>query len=162
MIFLISEMIFFNSEMIFFNCRLNIKYFIWCRRKNFKLLFSALIILTVVVSSSYFSPNEDDLSHSARMTFPGNIKGGENARSSSPHIFFEQDELILLFSLTPAADHITMRRAHPIYGSLFSSKSFLQHLFIPPRPTDPRSFKLDVLFLLWPKHQLNSCSVFNN
>ena len=82
------------------------------------------------------------------MTFSGNIKDGENACFRSPRIFFEQDGPILLFSLTPAADHITMRRAHPIYGPLFSRKSLHYHLSIPPRPTDPRGFKLYVQFLL--------------
>ena len=57
---------------------------------------------------------------------------------------------------------ITMRRAHPIYGPLFSRKSFLHHLFAPPRPTDPWSFKLNVLFLLWLQYQLNPWSVFSN
>ena len=47
--------------------------------------YSALIIFTVDFT---ISTNEDDLSHSARMTFPGNIKGGENALFfSSSHIF---------------------------------------------------------------------------
>ena len=44
--------------------------------KNFKLLFSAGIVLAVEVSNLYISSNENDSGHSARMTSPGNIKGG--------------------------------------------------------------------------------------
>ena len=94
--------------------------------------------------------------------FPGQYKRQWKCALFLSHIFLEQNGPILLFSLTPTADHITMRRAHPIYGPLFSRKSFLQHLFIPPRPTDPQSFKLDVSFLFWPQYQLNSFSVFSN
>ena len=115
------------------------------------------------------------------MTFPGNIKGGENARFISPHLIFELDRPILSSShifragqtnplfltyfssrtVRSSLSHFSSRppfntrRAHPIYGLLFSRKSFLHHLFIPPRTTDPWSFKLGVLFLLW-HQQLNS------
>ena len=138
-----------------------------CSRRNFKLLFSAFIILTV---DFIFSTDEDDLSHSDRMTFPGNVVSDEDARSFSsshtfrtgqtdplfltyfssrtdwsslPYIFFELDRTILSFSPQQQTT-IPLRRAHSIYGPLFSRKSFYYHLFLPPRPTDPQSFKLDV------------------
>ena len=45
------------------------------RKKNFKLLFSAGIVLAVGVSNLYISSNENDWCHSTRFTSPGNIKG---------------------------------------------------------------------------------------
>ena len=113
------------------------------------------------------------------MTFQGNIKGGENARSSSPRIFFEQDRPILLFSLTSAADSITMRRAHPIYGPFFLGNhsiiiySSLLDQRIPEASNwmfyscfDLSTNKILALssateFFLW-LQQLNSCSDFSN
>ena len=61
---------------IHFSLRLFLKA---CSIKNFEFLFGALIDLTIVVSSHIF--NKDDLSHSARMTLPGNTKGVESTRN---------------------------------------------------------------------------------
>ena len=43
-------------------------------RKNFKLLFSAGIVLAVEISNLYISSNKNDWCHSVRVTSPGNIK----------------------------------------------------------------------------------------
>ena len=70
-------------------------------------------LIWLLWSRLIFSPNEDDLSHSTRTTFPGNIKGGENARTLSS-------------SLILAADRITMRSEHLIYGPLcLGNQSFI-------------------------------------
>ena len=49
--------------------------YVVAERKNFKLLFSAGIVLAVGVLNLYISSNENDWCHSARVTSPGNIKG---------------------------------------------------------------------------------------
>ena len=71
------------------------------------------------------------------MTFPDNIKGCVNVLSaSSAHI------------LAAEQTNINEGSASNFWTIVFSRRSFLYHLFIPSRPTGPRSFKLDALFLL--------------
>ena len=85
-----------------------------------------------------FSSNEDDLSHSTRMTFPGSIKCHANTLSAS-------SSLVLAIEQT----NITMRRAHPIFGPLFSLED---HSFI------LYSLLLDQLVLEASSWMLYSCS----
>ena len=89
-----------------------------------------------------FSSNEDDLSHSTRMTFLSSIKGCANALSVSS-------------SLIPAAEqtNISIRRVHLIFGPLFSLED---HSFI------IYSFLLDQLVLEASSWMLNSCSNVHN
>ena len=58
-------------------------------------------------------------------------------------IFFELDRPILFSSLIQQQIIINMRRAHPIFGPLFSWKSFLNYLFIPPSQICPRNWMLN-------------------
>ena len=125
-------------------------------RKNFKLLFSAGIIFDRCGFEFIYFVQWEGL----RPFCPSQHKRQCIAPSTSslPHILFESDRPVLSFSLKPAADHITMRRAHLIYGQLVPRNLFYIN---PPRPTAPRRIKLDVLFRLWHQH-FNSCSVFSN
>ena len=89
-----------------------------------------------------FSSNEDDLCHSAWVTFPGNIKGCVNALSGS-------SSLILAAKQT----NINMKRAHPIFGPLFSLED---HSFI------IYSFLLDQLVVKVSSWMFYSCSNIHN
>ena len=89
----------------------------------FKIVAERICLVSKIIwplwSRLIFSPNEDDLSHSARMTFSGNIKGSENACTFSPQFIFRAGRTDSLYlSLTLATDHSTMRRAHLIYRPL--------------------------------------------
>ena len=87
----------------------------------------------------YISSNENNLCHSARITFPGNIKGGVTLSLPlfSPDRFQQQ------------ADHTQLERAHSTFGPLFLSEtipsSFIHFLLW---PTGPRNFWLNAQFLL--------------
>ena len=109
-----------------------------------RISFGALIDFTVMVLNLLFSPNEDDSSHSARVTFWAIQKAAKVYANPLLTELSSRMDRFLFSSLTPAADHITMRRAHPIYRPLFTRNSFDIFLFIPPWPVDPRSNKLDV------------------
>ena len=112
------------------------------RKKYFQIYCLALESFRPLKFRFIFSTNENDLCHSARMTFPGNIKGCVNA-------------LYISFSLILAAEqtNINMRRAHPIFGPLFSLED---HSFI------IYSFLLDQLVLEASSWMLNSCSNIRN
>ena len=80
---------------------------------------------------------------------------------SSQHIFRAGRTDPLYLSLTLATDHNIMRRAHLIYGPLVPKNSSLHHSFNPPRPTAPRSIKLDVSLRLW-YQQVDFCLDYSN
>ena len=99
-------------------------------RKNFKLSFSAGIVLAVGVSNLYISSNENNWCHSARVTSPGNIKG--DVTFPRPPLFltcWQQDRpalsrrvlLSLLPGPIPEADRWTFQhtRAHSTFGPVF-------------------------------------------
>ena len=90
-------------------------------RNNFNIYCLARELFWPLQFRFIFSFNEDDLCHSVRMTFPGNIKGCVNALSLS-------SSLILAAEQT----NINMRRAHPIFGPLFSLEdhSFIIYSFL--------------------------------
>ena len=92
-----------------------------------------------------FLTNQDGLYHSARITFPGNIKSCLT--------------LSLPFFLTdPSSRHtISTRREHIQHLGHYSfRRPFLYHLFLPPRPTGPWNFRLNAQFLLWYLQLLSS------
>ena len=91
---------------------------------------------------SISSSNGDDLSHCTQMTFPGSIKGRANALSVSS-----------LLILAVEQTNINMRRAHSIFGPLFSLED---HSFI------IYSFLHDQLVLEASSWMLNSCSNIHN
>ena len=127
------------TQHYFFFSKLNLVNIV-AERKNFKLLFSAGIIFGRWGFDFIFSSNEDDLSHSTRMAFPGSIKG----RANAPHIFFEQDgPTLFLTQSSSRAPTFNTRRAHSTMGHCSFWRLVLCHLFIPPRPTGPRNFRLD-------------------
>ena len=99
-----------------------------CRRKYFKSLFSAGMVLAVRVSNLYISSNENDWCHSARGGDPGNIKGHANHSRPLFASSLASSRTYHLFTLSPQSSLLCiMRRAHPIYGPLVSGKSFFHH-----------------------------------
>ena len=97
------------------------KYGSVAERNNFKFIFLAQELFWPLRFRLIFLSNEDDLSHSTRMTFPGSIKGSANALSVS-------SSLILAAEQT----NINMERTHPIFGLLFSlgDHTFIIHSFL--------------------------------
>ena len=80
-------------------------------RKNFKLLFSAGIVLAVGVSNLHISSNENDWCHSAPVTFPGIIKGCVSLpRSLLFLIYFSSRTDWLSSSLTLLDDSSSSKR----------------------------------------------------
>ena len=102
-------------------------------RKNFKLLFSVGIIFGRWSFDFIFSTNEDGLCHSVRITFPGNIK--KNCVTLSLPLF--------LTDLSSRRTISTRRKCIQHLGHCSLRRPFLYHLFLPPRPTGPRTFWLN-------------------
>ena len=104
-----------------------------CSRKKIQIYCLARESFWPLKFQFIFSTNEDDLCHSTRMTFPGSIKGRANALS---HLFPTH-------SSSRTDQHQHEESTFNFWTIVFSRRLFLFHLFIPSRPTGPRSFKLD-------------------
>ena len=87
------------------------------------------------------SSNNSDLCHSARVTSSDNIKGGANTLSLSSSLTLLDDSS----SSNRPSQH--ERSTFNFWTSVSFRSPFFHHLFIPPRPTGPRNFKVRHLTL---------------
>ena len=100
--------------------RNNFKFIVWCGNYFWPLKFRFYIF----DQWGWFMPFCSD-------DFPGQYKRRCNALSLSLH------------SSSSRTDDINMKRVHSTMGHFSFRRLFIYHLFIPPRPTGPRNFRLN-------------------